>query len=231
VFTKPAVPGRVKTRLQPALGAERAAALHAAFLADLLARLDGSGIFELRLAWALDAGEEPPPSSVPAVRQRGEDLGARLHAALADAARTHARVAAVGSDHPTLPRERVEEAFARLEQGADLVLGPALDGGYTLVALRGAAVDARLFTDIPWSGPRVLACTLERARELVLRVELLPMSADVDTPEDLERLRAELRDPATPACPRTAALLAAWSADEPGASEAAGAASSPAVPV
>jgi len=222
LFTKPALPGRVKTRLIGALSPERAAELHEAFLGDLCERLVGGGQYELRLAWALADGEEPPPSALPSVRQRGVDLGERLFTALADAAREHELVAAVGSDHPELAAERVAEAFAALASGADtgvssganpgadVVVGPATDGGYYLIAVRGAALDRRLFEDVPWSTGKVLEKTLDRCAELGLATELLPPASDVDTPADLERLAAALRDPATPACPRTAALLARW---------------------
>ncbi|HVT58815.1 MAG TPA: TIGR04282 family arsenosugar biosynthesis glycosyltransferase [Thermoanaerobaculia bacterium] len=224
LFTKPPAAGRVKTRLIGDLTAEQAAELHAAFLDDLLARLR-PGRFELVLAWALEPGEELPSGPLPALRQRGRGLGERLHGALADAAREAAVVAAVGSDHPTLDLERVHRAFAAVETGAQVVLGPAEDGGYYLIALAASAVSRRLFAGIPWSTGRVLAATLERCRELDLRVELLPAAADVDTPEDLARLATCLAregggDGAAaagnpggasgPSCPRTRALLARW---------------------
>src|SRR5688500_5580588 len=98
LFTKPAVPGRVKTRLIGALTATQAAELHAAFLADLLARLRHATTFDLRLAWAVDEGEPLPPSPFPAVRQEGAGLGERLYRALAAAAHDYPLVAAVGSD-------------------------------------------------------------------------------------------------------------------------------------
>jgi rSAM/selenodomain-associated transferase 1 len=210
LFTKPALPGRVKTRLIGALTPGEAASLHAAFQADLVARLSGSPRFELRLAWALEPGEGVPPGPPAGVRQEGRDLGERLHAALVAAATEHPLVAAVGSDHPLLPVERVEEAFARLAAGAPVVLGPAEDGGYYLIGARREALDPRLFAGVPWSGPRVLAVTLERCAELGLEPALLPSAADVDTPEDLARLAAELAAGPPGPCPRTAALLAAW---------------------
>ncbi|HEX2641628.1 MAG TPA: hypothetical protein VHU81_01450, partial [Thermoanaerobaculia bacterium] len=51
LFTKPAIEGRVKTRLIGDLTPSQAADLHKAFLDDLLDRL-GPGRFDLRLAWA-----------------------------------------------------------------------------------------------------------------------------------------------------------------------------------
>ena len=210
LFTKPARPGRVKTRLIGELTAEEAARLHGAFLDDLLDRLQG-GDFELTLAWALDPDEEVPAGPVPGVRQRGSDLGERLYLALSEAALSEAgsgTVAAVGSDHPALPLELVHRAFATVEAGADVVLGPAEDGGYYLIALRAGAVSPRLFADIAWSTEQVLATTLERCRELRLRVELLPSASDVDTPDDLRRLAGHMIT-SDLGCPRTRELLGA----------------------
>lgn len=210
LFSKPAEPGRVKTRLIGDLTAGEAAQLHEAFLLDMVERLEG-GDFELRIAWALDGEREPPPWSPSWVRQDGADLGARLYAALAGAAATGAAVAAIGSDHPGLSRQGVEEAFERLEAGADVVLGPAEDGGYYLIALAPEHVHRRLFAGIPWSTGRVLAETEVRCAELGLRLERLAPGADVDTPEDLRRLASRLeRDAEAAPAPRTRSLLARW---------------------
>ncbi|HEX2253804.1 MAG TPA: TIGR04282 family arsenosugar biosynthesis glycosyltransferase [Thermoanaerobaculia bacterium] len=225
LFTKPARPGKVKTRLvgngPEALSAEQAALLHQAFLDDLSERLApavAAGELALRLAWVLEEGDEVPavPSplaglaGVHGVRQEGEDLGGRLFGALADAAASGASVAVVGSDHPTLPVEWVREAFRRLEAGADVALGPAEDGGYYLMALAPRAVHRRLFEDVAWSTGTVFAETLARCRELGLEVALLPRGMDVDEPADLARLAGRLAAGDGPECPRTRALLAAW---------------------
>lgn len=190
--------------------------------------------FRLRLAWALDdraplprlekevstVGEVQVPdgAAVDGVRQQGADLGEKLFRSLSVAAAEHpGGVAAVGSDHPTLPLARVQRAFELLAGGSDVVLGPADDGGYYLIALRPGAVRRRLFAEIPWSTRGVLAATEARCRELGLRVAHLPPGHDVDEPADLERLAgllagdpaAGLDDEATD-CPRTRRLLLAW---------------------
>ena len=208
LFTKPAREGRVKTRLIGDLTAAEAASLHAAFLDDLLERLR-EGDFELRLAWALDSSDDLPAGPVPGIRQEGDDLGERLYRALSGAAREVSSVMALGSDHPTLPLERIHQAFEALERGARVVLGPAEDGGYYLVALRSDAVSRRLFQDIPWSTAGVLPATLERCRELGISPELLPVAADVDTPEDLRRLASRMVS-GDLGCPRTRELLRLW---------------------
>jgi rSAM/selenodomain-associated transferase 1 len=209
VFSKPARPGRVKTRLIGDLSAEQAALLHQAFLDDLLERLRG-GRNEVWLAWDLDDGEVAPVSKVPGLRQRGNNLGARLFHALAEATRDHEMVAAVGSDHPELQLDRIDEAFDQLRPGGvDVVLGPAEDGGYYLVAVRRARLVPELFENIPWSTAQVLDQTLARCRELGLEVALLELGHDVDTPADLPRLGSYLAaHPA--ACPRTRDLFERW---------------------
>jgi rSAM/selenodomain-associated transferase 1 len=219
LFTKPAREGRVKTRLIGELTPAEAAMLHFAFLEDLLDRLR-KGSFDLRLAWALDL-EEPVPAEtfpgVPGVRQEGDGLGERLFSTLAAAAAEAPSVAALGSDHPTLPLAVVHDAFELLEKGAaDVVLGPATDGGYYLIGLRAAAVVPRLFDGIPWSTDRVLPETLARCEELGLRVELLPEASDVDTPDDLRRLAARFAAEGNSLdCPRTRGLLESWNRLKP----------------
>lgn len=209
LFTKPAEPGRVKTRLVGHLTAEQAADLHAAFLSDVVARLVG-GRFDLRIAWALTEGEEPPFGDPPGLRQEGADLGRRLFNGLATAARRYPLVAAVGSDHPALPLEHVEAAFDALAAGADVVLGPADDGGYYLVGVRREALHPDLFDGVAWSTDSVLADTLERCRRRGLEVELAPRGADVDTPDDLAHLVRHLAAGSAPPCPATEELLASW---------------------
>jgi len=202
VMTKPALPGRVKTRLAATLGPGAAARLHAAFFEDLVERLS-SGPWELRTYWALEPGEALPARGF---RQRGADLGARLfHAFSEQAGRPFA--AAIGSDHPELDGGTVRAAFAALEAGADVALGPARDGGYYLVALRPDEVRRELFEGIDWSTDRVFAQTLANCARLGLAVARLEVGEDVDTPADLERLAARLA--ARPgSCRRTEELLA-----------------------
>ena len=209
LFTKPARPGLVKTRLHPVLSPAQAARLHQAFLDDLVPRLS-KGDFELVIAWALGADEPLPASDLPAIRQRGGDLGERLHRGLAEAAEgPDGLVVAIGGDHPELATTTVEGAFDRLADGSDIVIGPAEDGGYYLIGLGGAALSSRLFEDIAWGESSVLATTLERCRALGLDVETLPTGRDVDVPEDLDRLTELLRAD-TGSCPATERLLRRW---------------------
>jgi rSAM/selenodomain-associated transferase 1 len=117
-------------------------------------------------------------------------------------------VVAIGTDSPTLPVEFVDRAFAELED-ANVVLGPATDGGYYLV---GCGPDRpRLFDNIAWSSGRVLADTIAALTEPRWRLALLPPWYDVDTADDCEFLRGHVaalrRAGVDPALPHTEALL------------------------
>ena len=74
-----------------------------------------------------------------------------------------------------------------------MVLGGSDDGGYYLIGIK--RLHHRLFEQIDWSTERVFEQTLERAREIGLRAELLPTWYDVDDAATLERLRRELAAP------------------------------------
>lgn len=207
VFARCPEPGRVKTRLARTLGDATAAALYTAFLEDLRTRFAAP---PFRVRWAV-----APPDTGFAARfaipdhatfaQHGDDLGARMYAAFVrvrdDGA---ARCVLIGSDMPQLALGTVERAFAALD-GADLVLGPARDGGYYLI---GARRPLDLFTDIEWGSGTVLAATSRRAADLRLTTALLDQDFDVDDAADLARLQELLQDErARAAMPATTAAL------------------------
>jgi rSAM/selenodomain-associated transferase 1 len=190
VFTKPATPGDVKTRLVPALSPDQAAQFHLAALADVISIAKAvRDQVELHVAGDEDdAGEIRALYPDHEVRQQGEgDLGERMSQAFGDAfERGFDNVAIVGSDHPTLPPEFLLASFVHLGH-ANVVFGPSEDGGYYSVAVRSSSwPDARAaFFNIPWSSSDVLTRTLERCRRAELSVALAPGWYDVDRPEDL----------------------------------------------
>ena len=92
------------------------------------------------------------------------------------------RVVVIGTDAPMVGADTVHRALEALDS-ADVVLGPATDGGYYLMGLR--APSPALFTDIPWSTETVLRDTVARARESGARVTYLELESDIDTADDL----------------------------------------------
>jgi rSAM/selenodomain-associated transferase 1 len=210
IMAKAPRPGDVKTRLCPPLRAVDAAALYRCFLLDKIAAVGALAHAQPVVAYTpADARPEfealAPDFAL--VAQEGPELGARLHATLgALLAAALAGAIAVDSDTPTLPRELLQQAVDCLAAAeSDVVVGPTEDGGYYLIGVRTA--HRELFDDVPWSTPAVLDVTLRRAAAAGLRVTCLPSWFDVDTPEDLERLRTALPiDTAR----ETSRLLGSW---------------------
>jgi rSAM/selenodomain-associated transferase 1 len=185
VIAKEPVAGLAKTRLVPALGTAGAARAAAAMLADTLAAVRASGA-EPWLCFTPNAARQRLGRLAPGFRllaQAAGDLGDRLAACLADLLAAGVdRVAIIGADTPHIPQASYRRAFAMLDE-ADVVLGPALDGGYYLVAAKAARPE--LFVGVPMGTEMVLAETLARAASDRLIVALLPPLRDLDRVEDL----------------------------------------------
>jgi len=185
--------GRVKTRLCPPLTPEQAVMLYTAFLHDLVELLRRIPAVHPLIAYTPDTAGDYFAALAPDIArrpQRGIDLSARLATITTDLFDEGApAIVIIGSDSPTLPGAYIEEAFAALTNGDDLVLGPADDGGYYLVGLRRPI--PTLFTNVVMSTPTVLHDTLAIAEQLGLRTTLLAPWYDVDTFADLERLYAD----------------------------------------
>jgi uncharacterized protein len=195
IMAKAPRPGAVKTRLCPPLLAAEAAALYRCFLLDKIAAVQALSGVRPMVAYTPDEAQAEFAVLAPdfaLVPQRGPDLGARLHTTLASLlAAGHPGAIAVDSDTPTLPREFLQQAVDCLTgPGPDVVLGPTEDGGYYLIGVRAA--NRALFDDMPWSTSAVLEITLRRAAAAGLQTVCTPAWFDVDTPDDLRRLRTVL---------------------------------------
>lgn len=212
VFAKQPVAGAVKTRLAVATSAEWAERVAAAFLHDTLDRL---ATIEARrvLAFAPDGARDyfagVAGDRFELLPQGADDLGQRMARFFAgQIAAGAAATVLVGSDSPSLPLSFVCQAFDELA-GADLVLGPATDGGYYLIGC-GARLPP-VFEGVVWSSPRVLAATIARLADPAWRVALLPPWYDVDTWEDWQmfcgHVAALERSGIDPQLPRTMALM------------------------
>ena len=204
IFAKAPEPGRVKTRLAPAVGSENAARLHAAFVRDVVARHRRPG----RALTVWRAGDLAHPLwaelGVPLEAQPAGDLGHRMRWAFEREGAAGEAVVILGTDSPSLPPALVDAAFEALTR-VPVVLGPACDGGYYLLGLRACAPP--IFEGVPWGTGAVLTDTLAALQRAGLRYALLPFWYDVDRPADLTLLRAHLPTLETP--PRHAAALLA----------------------
>ena len=189
-MTKAPVPGATKTRLR--LPPQRAALLQAALIADTAEKASALGPTTVAGAPndALALIEPLLPKEARLFAQRGEDLGERM---LDAASRLFGEgpkpVIILGTDAPTLPPGEILDAAHALRTHDASIIGSD-DGGYVLLGLGGP--HEALFRGIRWSTATVCRETAERARHAGLSLYKGRSHYDVDTSEDLERLRREL---------------------------------------
>ncbi len=225
IMCRSPIPGRVSTRLVPPLTHAQAAGLYGAFLSDIFNRIKSfitaqdTVMLEPIAAYSPDEGltgvAEVTGSGVELVEQKGENLGQRM-SNLFDTLfeKGFSPVVIIGSDSPDLPMEYITEAVELLKTAEpvrrQVVLGPATDGGYYLIALSNACRE--LFEEVPWSTSKVLDSTLSRAEEAGIEVKLLNDWYDIDTPDDLILLK-ENRD--APRSAHFAATLGLFTSNSP----------------
>jgi uncharacterized protein len=193
IFARLPKAGANKTRLIPAIGAAHATQVYRQLVDLTLSQArhlasnrgcqvtvcyTGGSASEVQAAFGGDLAYR---------EQLGTSLGDRLQLATKSAFEDGAtRVVVIGTDCPSLTSNDLRFAFELLEE-YDVVIGPAHDGGYYLIGFN--ADHACLFADVDWSTSKVLQQTLNKIRELKLRVRRLPTLADIDYPEDLVSLR------------------------------------------
>ena len=217
VMAKQPERGRVKTRIAAALGDAQAAELYRCALHDTLAL----AISVVDVARVLSY--VPPTHSARSyfeqtapefalLPQQGDTLGERISNTLASLLKDFSPVVLIGSDSPDMPGQLIIRAFEILRT-ADVVLGPAQDGGYYLIGMR--STHPVLFERIDWSTPAVAQQTRERAAEGGVSLAELPPWRDLDTVADLEKLIA-------PGAPLTRAFIATLNAKELNENESGG---------
>ncbi|MDA1098322.1 MAG: TIGR04282 family arsenosugar biosynthesis glycosyltransferase [Proteobacteria bacterium] len=181
LFVKAPRLGAVKTRLGAAIGALAAWRFYNGMLTGLWRRLGHDGRWQTVLAVSPDRGATRWPMNLHRQPQGGGDLGRRM----ARAMRAHkGPVILVGGDIPDLDKRHIVQAMQALKR-ADVVFGPARDGGFWLVGLRRSQWAGRLFRQVRWSGPHALADTMANL-STAARVVMLETLSDVDTPADYQ---------------------------------------------
>ena len=200
VLAKAPQAGLAKTRLIPALGAAGAAALAERLLDDAMDRALAAKLGPVLLCGTPDLlhpafTRHAARPGVALALQVGVGLGERMHHALLSVlaaplpnqpSASH-QALLIGTDCPALCATLLRQAAATLAT-TDVVLVPALDGGYALIGMRRPAPS--LFSGMVWSTPQVLAHTRQRLAAAGLRHAELPAVPDIDEPADLAHLPA-----------------------------------------
>ena len=206
IMAKAPRPGAVKTRLAPSLSPAGVTDLYCCLLEDTLAlarSLDDVEVAIMCPDGDVDQLAHLAGDKASVVAQNGEGLAAGLTSVFARFAEgRRRRTIAFNSDSPHLPRCVLENAFETLA-AHDLVVGPTHDGGYYLVGAKAA--HPTLFAGDAMGTRTALERLLSHARALKISVGLAPSFYDIDVPDDLTRLAAELR-----VAPARAPHTAAW---------------------
>ncbi len=189
VFARYPVPGETKTRLVGQLGREGAAALQDAMTRHTLAQVTGFlGARSTQAEIRFTGGERAEMAEKYGhewnyAPQGDGTLGPRLCRAIQHAFDGGAaRVVVIGTDCPKVTAATLTTAFDALREH-DLVLGPAVDGGFYLLGLRRPQTN--LLVGVDWGTDAVLHQMLDAAERLRLSIRFLPPLHDVDRPEDL----------------------------------------------
>jgi rSAM/selenodomain-associated transferase 1 len=182
IFARPPRPGRVKTRLIPDVGADKAARIYRYCLEYSLAVARQSGL-EYRL-YLSEASDDELFQDEEHRMQKGDDLGARMFNALKEMLTSSTDGAIIiGSDCLDMSPRHLHLAAQALADH-ELVLVPAVDGGYALIGC--SSINPELFRNVDWSTGDVLQQTIDNAERLGQRVSLLETVRDIDTLQDLE---------------------------------------------
>jgi rSAM/selenodomain-associated transferase 1 len=195
IFAKAPLPGFAKTRLIPAIGAERAADLARRMLFNTLHESLAAGIGPVELCVTPEINQTawqgiPLPAGIEISDQGEGDLGARLALATERALHNAEPVILIGTDCVEMSGDLLREAAQALQEH-DAVIHCTTDGGYALLGLN--QFDPTLFCDMPWSSDVVASTTIARIEKLGWSVLAGQTLHDVDEPEDLKYLPVDLR--------------------------------------
>lgn len=187
LFAKQPVAGRVKTRLQPDYGPEKAAVI-AAFMIRATVELAVSAWPGEIMLYGWPGIDHPlfrrlaDEFHIQLLPQAQGDLGAKMLDALRAGIGRGECTAIMGCDVPHCGWDVIDQANGWMARGRN-VLGPTEDGGYYFIGLQAARPE--LFEDMPWGSERVLPMTLARAEKLGMEFNLLKTLRDIDTAADL----------------------------------------------
>ena len=191
ILAKAPIPGVVKTRLIPTIGAHAAAVLQERLTERAIATSLAADIGPVTLWCSPDATHSTflnlvMQQRIILKRQPEGDLGARM---LAATAASNSPVLVIGTDCPALTELHLRGAANALLEGNDVIIIPAEDGGYVLIGTR--APQPAIFAGIAWGTSTVLTATHARIIEQRLVLTEQPPLWDVDTEADLARLERE----------------------------------------
>lgn len=182
IFQKNPVLGKVKTRLAKDIGQEAALEIYQKLIQMTFEQALGCG-GEIWVFYSDYIPADSPFKNINSRVQSGVDLGQRMENAFMEVfANNYDAAVIIGTDCPQISTACLDQAIQKLDD-SDLVIGPALDGGYYLLGMN--RLHSELFHSITWSSDLVLNQTISVAEKLGLSIQFLPKFYDIDTVDDL----------------------------------------------
>jgi len=190
LFAKAPVAGKVNTRLISDIGVQAATSLQHDLIHHRLSMLAKANLCDVRLMCApsqqdkdfLRCREQYP---ITLMDQTGDDLGERMFNGVAAALQQYKYCVVIGTDAPVLDEVRIKQAIETLHEGNEVVIVPAEDGGYVLIAMQCAY--QFLFRDVSWGSAEVMLQTTDRLKRNNVLFEELASCWDIDRLEDYQR--------------------------------------------
>lgn len=192
VFIKNPILGKVKTRLAKSIGDEKALEAYKLLMQythDIVMKTDTSKY--LFYSDYIEDADNWSPREFRKMVQYGDDLGKRMFNAIELCLLENKKIVLIGSDCAIIKKKHIDTAFKQLRT-RDVVIGPAEDGGYYLIAVK--ANSKALFRDMDWGASNVLETTINKTKELGLTYCLIETLNDVDTIDDWKMHEEELRN-------------------------------------
>jgi uncharacterized protein len=182
IFQKNPLLGKVKTRLAKDIGQEAALEIYQQLIQMTFEQaVDCNG--EMWVFYSDYIPSDSPGKNIHSRVQSGIDLGQRMKNAFIEVFENGYNAAVIiGTDCPQISTVSLDQAIQKLDD-SDLVIGPAMDGGYYLLGMN--KLHAELFQSINWSSDQVLNQTISVAEKLELSIHFLPKFYDIDTVDDL----------------------------------------------
>ena len=188
IFARNLLFGTVKTRLAASVGDHQAMEVYKQLSQHTKSITDALPVHKIVFySTFVDHNDEWDNKGYSKQVQFGNDLGERMKNAFSFVFRSgYSKAVIIGTDCPALDENIILDAFKKLDD-ADVVIGPAYDGGYYLLGLK--QLHAALFDDMQWSTTSVLPETIKRCRSNHLSFVLLQQLHDVDEEKDLLHLK------------------------------------------
>lgn len=205
-FTRIPTKGKTKTRLEPFLNKDLCVELQTAFIKDIynnIKDIDADIIVSYSDHGDLETLKNTISKDIFFLKQKGKDLGMKMHSAISFSLKRYKKVVLIGSDIPLIRKKDIEIGFELLEV-RDIVIAPTHDGGYYLI---GMSEENRDIFNIRYSTSKVFKATIDKIENIGKSFGVGNIQLDIDDKEDFLKLYEILKEDKDILCDNTRKLI------------------------